>query len=460
VALLRWLSVWQPFGNFPVNAPVTPDATVIGVALLLTLLSGGLFGSVPVGQVLRTSPYEIVKAGSSAKSGKRLSARDVLLVLQISICAVLVTSSLVAVRGMMRALHANFGFEPKHSVLVSADLHMAGYSGDRVAIMQKKILDAVEGIPGVESAGLTDPLLLNDTNPSNVFSDDTGDFSASHAVATPYLFHVSPAYLQAEGTRLVAGRSFTWHDDQNSPRAAVINQQFARKVFGSAATGALGQHFKMPDGTRVEVVGVAEDGKYGTLTEDPYPAMFLPLLQWPSNSTWMVVRSSRDPQQLGADIRRALHQVDAGLPVEIEKRQDEMVTSLFGPKMATIALGILGAMGAMLSITGIFGLAAYTVSKRLRELGIRVALGATRTQVLRAALDRAFKLLAVGSAAGLVLGLLATRVLAVIVYQATPSDPLVLLGVVVAMLLVGLTAASIPARRALAIDPVRLLRDE
>ena len=312
----------------------------------------------------------------------------------------------------------------------------------------------------MESAGLTDPLLLNDTNPSNVFSDDTGDFSASHAVATPYLFHVSPAYLQAEGTRLVAGRSFTWHDDQNSPRAAVINQQFARKVFGSAATGVVGRHFKMPDGTRVEVVGVAEDGKYTTLTEEPHPAMFLPLLQWPSNSTWMVVRSSRDPQQLGADIRRALHQVDAGLPVEIEKRQDEMVTSLFGPKMATIALGILGAMGAMLSITGIFGLAAYTVSKRLRELGIRVALGATRTQVLRAALDRAFKLLAVGSAAGLVLGLLATRVLAVIVYQATPSDPLVLLGVVVAMLLVGLTAASIPARRALAIDPVRLLRDE
>ncbi|MGA8727206.1 MAG: ABC transporter permease [Terracidiphilus sp.] len=460
VALLRWLSVWQPFGNFPVNAPVTPDATVIAVSVLLTLLSGCLFGSVPVGQVLRTSPYEIVKAGSAAKAGKRLSARDVLLVLQISICAVLVTSSLVAMRGMMRALHANFGFEPRHSVLVSADLHMAGYSGDRLKIMQRKILDAVEGIPGVESAGLTDPLLLNDTNPSNIFSDDTADFSASHAVATPHMFHISPAYLQAEGTALLAGRNFTWHDDQNSPRVAVINQEFARKVFGSMATGALGQHFKMPDGTRVEVVGVTEDGKYKTLTEEPYPAMFLPLLQWPSNATWMVVRSSRDSQQLGTDIRRALHQVDAGLPVEIEKRQDEMVTSLFGPKMATIALGIMGAMGAMLSITGIFGLAAYTVSKRLRELGIRVALGATRTQVLRAALERAFKLLAVGSAAGLVLGLLATRVLAVIVYQATPSDPLVLLGVVVAMLSVGLAAASIPARRALAIDPVMLLRDE
>ena len=144
VALLRWLSVWQPFGNFPVQTPVTPDASVYGIALLLTLLSGCLFGSVPVGQVLRANPYEIVKAGSSAQFGKRLSARDVLLVLQIAICAVLVTSSLVAVRGLVRSLHGNFGFDPEHSILVSADLHMAGYiSGDRVPIMQRKILAAV-----------------------------------------------------------------------------------------------------------------------------------------------------------------------------------------------------------------------------------------------------------------------------------------------------------------------------
>ena len=459
VALLRWLSVWQPFGNFPVHAPVTPDGTVIGVALLLTVLSAGLFGSIPVGQVLRTSPYEIVKAGSTGKDGRRVSVRDVLLVLQIAICGVLITSSLVAVRGLVRSLHENFGFDPQHSILVSADLHMAGYSGDRVEIMQRKILDAVEAIPGVESAGLTDSLLLNDTNPSNVFADNTTDLSASHAVATPYMFHTSPSYLQAEGTALMAGRSFTWHDDQNSPRVAVINREFARKIFSSATT-ALGRHFKMPDGTRVEVVGVVEDGKYMTLTEDTHPAMFLPLLQWPSNTTWMVVRSSRDPQQLGVEIRRALHQVEAGMPVEVEKRHDEMATSLFGPEMATIALGVLGTMGVMLSITGIFGLAAYTVSKRLRELGIRVALGAKRVQVLEAALGSAFKLLAIGSTAGLVLGLLSTRVLALVVYQATPGDPLVLASVVLAMLSVGLAAASIPARRALSIDPVILLREE
>jgi ABC-type antimicrobial peptide transport system permease subunit len=207
-------------------------------------------------------------------------------------------------------------------------------------------------------------------------------------------------------------------------------------------------------------VGIAEDGKYSTLAEDPHPAMFLPLLQWPSGASWMVVRSSRDPQEMRTAIKRALHQVDAGIPVEVEGRQDEMVTSLFGPRMATIALGVLGVMGAMLSITGIFGLAAYTVSKRLRELGIRVALGAKRVQVLQAALNRPFKLLAFGSAAGLVLGLLTTRLLALIVYQATPRDPLVLMGVVLSMLLIGIAAACIPARRALAIDPVRLLREE
>jgi ABC-type antimicrobial peptide transport system permease subunit len=128
--------------------------------------------------------------------------------------------------------------------------------------------------------------------------------------------------------------------------------------------------------------------------------------------------------------------------------------------MATASLGVLGAMGAMLSVTGIFGLAAYSVSKRKRELGIRMALGAQRKEVLEAALGRAFKLLAFGSAAGLVLGLLASKVLSVIVYQATPRDPLVLAGVVLAMLLVGLIATWIPAQRALSVDPVMLMRDE
>jgi predicted permease len=459
VGLLRGLSTWQPFGSFPMHAPVTPDATVYGIALLLSIVSGFLFGAVPVSQVLRTNPYEVVKAGSTARVGRRITIRDVLLAVQIAICAVLVTASMVAVRGLQRARHSNFGFEMRKTMLVSADLHMAGYNGDRVPPMQKRLIDTVATIPGVESVGLTDALLLNDTNGSDVFADETTDLRSSTAATNAYVYHISPEYLRAEGTTLLSGRPFTWHDDQNSPRVAIVNQEFARKTFGSVEK-AMGSFYKMPDGTRIQVVGVAEDGKYSTLTEDPHTAAFLPILQWPSNSNWMVVRPTRDPQQLAELIRRTLRQLDPGLPVQIEKRSDEAATVLFPSQMASLALGVMGGMGAMLAVTGIFGMAAYSVSKRLRELGIRVALGAQRKEVLRAALGRAFKLLASGSAAGLLLGLLASRVLALIVYQATPRDPLVLAGVVLAMALLGLVATWIPARRALSVDPMMLLREE
>jgi ABC-type antimicrobial peptide transport system permease subunit len=222
----------------------------------------------------------------------------------------------------------------------------------------------------------------------------------------------------------------------------------------------MGHYYKMRDGTRIQVVGIAEDGKYGSLTEDPKPVMFLSILQSPSTSTQLVVRSSRDPQLLASAMRSALRKLDAGLPVLIEARDKPMATLLFGPRMATISLGVLGVMGAMLSITGIFGIAAYSVSKRLKELGIRIALGAQRREVLAAALGRAVKLLAIGSAAGLLLGILASKVLAFIVYEATPRDPLVLAGVVLAMLLLGLVATWIPAQRALGVDPLILLREE
>src|SRR5262249_17162849 len=154
-----------------------------------------------------------------------------------------------------------------------------------------------------------------------------------------------------------------------------------------------------------------EDGKYLNLTEDPQPAMFLPFLRSPSSQSYLVVRSSRDPQQLAAAMRSQLRALDAGLPVNIDTWSALLNVVLFPSRVATVALGVLGVMGAMLSITGIFGMAAYSVSKRLKELGIRMALGAQRKEVLQAALGRAFKLLAIGSAAGLLLGTLASRVL-------------------------------------------------
>jgi predicted permease len=460
VQLLRGLSAWQPIPRWPIHLSVNPDAHVYGVALLLALVSGFLFGMVPVSQVLRTSPYEVVKSGSTGRIGRRLTARDVLLVVQIAICAVLVTSSMVAVRGLARSLHNNFGFEVQNTMLVDTELNTASYRGSRVPPMQKRMIEALATISGVESVGLTDQVPLGDSpGESNVFTDNTSDLRPSNAAADSVMFKISPEYFHAAGTALLSGRTFTWHDDENSPRVAVVNREFARKIFGSVSN-AMGGYYKMPDGTRTQVVGIAEEGKYGRLTEDPRPAMFLPILQSPSSSTWLVVRSDRDPQQLVPAIRGKLRDLDAGLPVYIQTRYQGLDTALFGPRMATLSLGVLGLMGAMLAVTGIFGMAAYSVSKRLRELGIRVALGAQRKEVLQAALGRAVKLLAVGSAAGLLLGILASRVLAFVVYQATPRDPLILAGVVLAMSLLGLLAAWIPARRALSADPMILLREE
>jgi len=460
VALLRALSAWRPIPRYPLQVPVNPDATVYLVALLLTVVSGLLFGAVPVRQVLRTDPYEIVKAEAAASFGRGFTVRDFLLGVQIAICAVLVTSSLVAVRGLIRSLHSKFGFEPQNVMLVSADLTVGGYRGDALPIMQKRMLDAVETIPGVESVGLADqPPLGDGPNDSNVFTDGTTDLRQVNASADAVAINVSPQYFHAAGTTLLAGRDFSWRDDKNAPRVAVVNQVFASRIFG-AATNALGGYFKIPDGTRVQVVGIVEDGKYNSLTEDPAPAMFLPVLQAPSNSTWLVVRSNRDPQQLSPVIRSTLRGLDEGLLIYIQTWYKQLDGVLFPARIATMSLGVLGVMGAMLSITGMFGMAAYSVSKRLRELGIRMAVGAQRKEVLKAALGPAFKLLAVGSASGLLLGILASRVLAFIVYQATPRDPLVLAGVVLTMLLLGLLATWIPARRALSIDPMVLLREQ
>ncbi|MBB5337875.1 ABC transporter permease [Tunturiibacter gelidoferens] len=461
ILLLRRLSEWRPFPQLPLHVPVSPDAKVYLLALVLALVSGVLSGIVPVRQVLRANPYEIVKAGSTGAFGRRISVRDVLLVVQIAICVVLVTSSMVALRGLVRTLHSNFGFEPQNTMLVDTDLRAAGYSGERIPVMQRRMIDAVQAIPGVDSVGSVNypPLELPTSWRSLVYTDATENLSPSNAAANPCMYNVSPDYFRASGTSLLAGRAFTWHDDTNAPRVAVVNREFATKILGSLQD-AVGQHFKLGDGTRVEVVGLVEDGKYVNLAEEKQPAMFFPLLQSPASWIWLVVQSRRDQQQLGAAIRGTLRDIDPGVVLAIRPWNEELAQALFPSRMATVSLGVLGMMGAMLSITGIFGMAAYSVSKRLRELGIRIALGAKHKEVLQAALGRAVKLLAIGSTAGLVLGVLASRVLASIVYQATSRDPLVLVSVVLTMLLLGLVATWIPAQRALGVDPLILLREE
>jgi predicted permease len=461
VAVLHVLSAWQPIPDVPINVPVNPDVRTYVVALLLALGSGLLFGMVPVRQVMRADPWQVIRTGMSGTAGtRRFTARDVLLVIQIAICAVLVTSSLVAVRGLARSLHSNFGFRPENATLVETDLRMSGYNDERSALMQQRMLDAIAAIPGVAAVGYTSNIPLNlGGGDSYVYTDSTTDYRPTNYTADAMRYDVSPGYLEAAGTQLLAGRELTADDNSKAPKVALVNRHFAEKVFGSAQK-AIGGHFKYWGGERAEVVGVVEDGKYRSLTEEQQPAMYFSFVQYPSSGTWLVVRSKQSPQEVAGALESTLHGLDSGLPFVIRTWTEEMDSALFAAHVATVALGILGLLGAMLAVTGIFGMASYVVSKRLRELGIRMALGASKREILSASLGRAFRLLAIGSVAGVGLGLLATRVLSFIVYEATPKDPLVLVGVTVAMLLLGLMAAWIPARRALAVDPLVLLREE
>jgi len=462
VVLLRALSAWQPLPDFPIHVPVNPDTRTYAVAAGLALISGLLCGLAPIRQIFRAAPWEAVKSRIANGAGnRRFVMRDILLVIQIAICAILMTASLVAVRGLAHSLHSDFGFDPHHAVLVTTDLNMAGYKGDRVRAMQRRMIDTASAVPGVTAAGLVNTIPLGlGWSETSVFTVNATDFRESAEAAEAMDFAVSPGYFKAAGTSLLAGRDVAWSDTKESLTVAVINQEFARKVFGSVARAIGSQFIQGSKHTHFQVIGVVEDGKYVTLTEDQRAAFFRPLLQEPSSSTALVVRSSGDAQRIAASLHEAMHSLDEALPVTLVTWDHELNSSLFAAHAATIALGVLGLLGAMLAVTGIFGMASYTVGKRLKEMGIRIALGADHRQVLGAALGRAFRLLAFGSLAGLALGLAETRLLSYIVYQASPRDPVVLLGTVAAMLIVGLIATWAPAQRALHVDPSRLMREE
>lgn len=459
-ALLQSLSRWQPFAAFPIRLPVSPDLLVYAMALVLSLASGILFGLLPARQIWRTDAAQVMKSGAGAATTFRgFALRDVLLVVQIALCTLLVTASLVAVRGMQRSLRAPLGVQPQGVVLAHGDLDMANYSGEQVLETQKRMVDAAEKIPGVTAVGTSNaapPSVMG--GDEAVYRQGTADFRSSNSILHAMFYSISPGYLHAAGTKLLAGRSFTWHDDEKAPKVAIVNETFARTMFGKSS--AIGKLFLLHGGTLYRIVGVVEDGKYRTLTESPQPAMFFPLAQNQDSSTVLVVRSNLGASEIAADLQRTLSGVAPDVPFTIQSWPSSLGVVYFPAQVAAASLGIMGLLAAMLAVTGIFGMAAYSVSKRMKELGIRIALGAQPAQLMRSALGRPLILLLSGSVAGLVLGVLASHLLAQIVYEATPRDPVVMLGVVVTMALLGMLATWIPARRALHIDPNQLLHEE
>ena len=462
--LLGFLASWQPFGSFPTRMPILPDFRVYLAAIALSVASGIFFGLLPARQVWRTEVVQAIKSGYVfSNSTRRFAIRDLLLVIQIIVCTVLVTASLVAVRGMVRAMQVPLGFEPQGVTLAEADLRMAGYSGAQALPIQKRIFDAAATIPGVTAAAVSDSApFVGGHAEWFIYRWGTTEFQPSHMAFTASTFQISPGYLGLSKIPMIAGRDFTWHDDQKSPGVAIVNRTFARMLFGT--TSAVGQRFAMWATAKYEVVGVVDDGQYGWLSQEPHPVMFLPLAQGVgrevmSQYTTVLVRSQLPQDQIAGALQRTLAGVESRAPITVRAWSSVVDRALIPARMATVVLGVLGILAAVLAVTGIFGMTSYAVTKRMREQGIRMALGAQRLHVMRSTLARPALVLLCGSGAGVAGGLLTGRVLTHIVSFATPKDPLVMGGVLLTMTLLGLIATWIPARRALALDPAQLLRE-
>ena len=441
------------------HVAVSVDAWVYLTSLILTLLSGLLFGLIPARNVSRSDPLQAMKSGTvDATPLHPFAVRDLLLGAQIVICTLLVTTSLVSVRAMVRVLHISLGFQPHGALLAEIDLSEVEPGGDAPLEKKKAMIDALRDISGVTAAGtLSKPPFTGGLRGIPVFWPGTTEFTLNNSVLASLALTISPDYLEAARTQLMAGRDFSWYDTNTTPRVTIVNKTFARKMWGDAP--AIGQHFIFLDHLR-EVVGVVEDGKYLEIQESPQPVVYLPLSQNEQANTVFVVRSQQPAKEMVPAIERALNTIEPNAPVTVQSWSDALAGPLFPARAATIALGVMGGLASILAVTGIFGMAMYNVSRRMKELGIRVALGARMRHVMNVALGRPIMLLGVGSMVGLLLSSLAGWLLEQIVYQANPRDPVVLVGAVLTMALLGIAASAIPALRAMAIDPSKLLREE
>ena len=458
---LTGLASWHPPTRYPMRFFVLPQPSLILMAFLISVAAGVVFGVMPLRQIFKTDPNETIKSGGiQSVAGRRWALRDVLLAAQIALCCVTVTAAFVSLRGLGKAMTMDLGFNPKNTLLTQFDLSQAAYTGDAADHFQRQLLERVSQIPGVDAVGYANTTPLSgDTLVSAVFSQQSADFRPSNSAFYGYNFDISPGYLTAAGTPLRAGRDVSFTDTAKTPPVAIVNQEFARRLFHTDQ--AVGRYFKNRDGVSIQIVGIVPDGKYFILSEDAEAAAFFPISQKVSTSTALVVRTQRDTADMVAAIRGVVLDLDRAVPIrDLGPWNTQLALSFFPIEVATVALGLFGAFGLLLSIAGTFGLASYTVSKRMRELSIRVALGAQANQILSAALGRMLILLASGSAVGLLLGVAASRLLSVIVYQASAQDPFVLAAVALTLLLTGSLSVAGPVRRVLYADPAILLREQ
>ncbi len=462
--LCRLLSQWRAPIDLPIQLDVNPDWRVFLFAGAVSLITGLLFGLMPALQLSKTDLSGVLKgavATSVFKPRLSFALRDLLVTAEVALCFVLVFASLLSIRGLRNVLHMPLGFDPENVTVASFDVSLPAYNEAQGNAFRSQVLDRVRELPGVTSAAFANSLPLSmDQSTTGVQSENQAASRGREAKRANY-YQISPGLLAALRIRLLNGRDFDRHDTQRSAPVAIVNRTFTSRIMHTDQPVGKTFRFGFGEGRRIRVVGLVEDGKYVSLTEAPRPVVFWPIEQQYNGTTTLVVRTRRPSAEVVSDIRRLVSAMDNRLPIYgAGNLKDMLGFALFPMHAAALALSAFGLLAIALAVTGIHGLVAYAVSRRTREIGIRIAVGARSAEILRFLLTRMIVLVSFGIAIGLVLSMAAGKALAFVVYGAAPRDPFLLAVVCLSLLSAVALSCWRPAARALRIDPASALRCE
>lgn len=453
----------------PIRFETAPDARVLGFALLVSLATGIALGLAPAIQASRPDLVPALRDETRTGAARRSHVRQVLVIAEVALCLVLLVGGGLFLKSLRNAAAIHPGFDPRNVLLLSADLTLAGYDANRAAAFEEELSDRLLEVPGVAAAGLAAALPLDPHAQARRRVRVPGYPEKPGEDMDARLGVVGAGYFEALGIPILHGRGFRAADRPDAPGVAVVNETFAQRFW--RGQDAIGRTFRAgdEDGPELEVVGVAANGKYGSLSEDPLPLYYEPFAQdfrfarrlGAFMPAAIAVRTTGDPLAQAAALRDAVQSLDARLPVYGARTLEQHLgVALLPARVAGYALGFFGLLGLGLASLGLAGIVAYSVSQRTHEIGVRVALGASRADVLRMVLGEGMKLTLAGLAVGLLLAAAAARLVAGLLLGLSAGDPATFLGVAALLALTGLLACYLPARRALRVDPMAALRRE
>jgi predicted permease len=460
VWLTKLFASWTP----PIDVPVFPalhiDLRVILFTAAVSLATGVLFGLAPAVQSTRAELAPAIKNEAVAERLRKFQVRDVLISAQVALSILLLVGSVLVMRSLQHALTVPMGFDPSHAALVEFDLGMQGYNQQRGRDFEKRILERARSLPGIQSVALIDslPLSLNWNN-SGVFLEGKPIPRAAD-VPLAARHRVSTDYFKTARTRLLAGRFFDESDKRDGRKVAIVNEAFVQQLL--PGENPIGKRFEHDTkGPWREIIGVVETGKYRYLGEAPKIAVFEPLEQDYAENANLIARSPLPEDQVTAMLRRVVMEEDPAITLEAQGSwTGQLGLALFPARIAAVVLGAFGLLAIVLAATGLYGVTAYAVVRRTREIGIRMALGAKPGSVLRVVLSHTLLLVGSGAVVGIALALASGRFFGLILYGVSATDPLTYIVAVGIMALVALLASWVPTRRAMALDPVKALRVE